>query len=88
MAKAAESKPTHDSAVLRWLGVIVMTLLLIICLAVYFAFPFRANQKRVVGLYLSKAKALVRHDNYDEAVDALNKAAWPIHTTGKYKLND
>lgn len=74
MAEALKKKRTHGLKILRRRGMIFMMLVLIIGMAAYFAFPFRTNQKRIVGLYLSKAKALVRHDEYDKAAEALQKA--------------
>lgn len=75
MAEALRSKPTHDNKTLRRRGVVVMLLVLIIGVAAYFVFSFWPNQKRIGDLYLSKAKTLARHDEYDEAAKALLKAS-------------
>ncbi|MDX6446892.1 MAG: hypothetical protein QOH71_3966 [Blastocatellia bacterium] len=47
--------------------------LLVIAAAAYFVFPSRSNQQRIAGLYLAKAKALMRHDEFAAAADELAK---------------
>lgn len=74
MAEAVQSRRTHDRKVLRRRGLIVMTLVLSIGVSAYFALTL-TNRKRIGSLYLSRAKALVRHDEYDEAAEALQKAS-------------
>ena len=68
------SKRTHDRKILRRRGLIAMTLVLVIGVGVYFFFAWPKNQKRIAELYLARAKALIRHDDYDEAAEALQKA--------------
>lgn len=74
MAEAIKSKRTDDTRVLRRRGLAAMILVLILGGGAYFAFV-RTNQKRIADLYLSRAKALVRHDQFDEAAVALEKAS-------------
>jgi len=50
---------------------------LLIAAAAYFLFSYRsnrANKNQVANLYLTKANALMQHDKFDEAADALDKA--------------
>jgi tetratricopeptide (TPR) repeat protein len=72
--EALRSKRTFDPKILRRRGLFFMSLVLV-GVAAYFAFSFRSNQRRIVGLYLSKAKTLARHDEYDKAAEALQKGS-------------
>jgi tetratricopeptide (TPR) repeat protein len=73
--KKKRAKRTDDVRILRRRGLIIMLLVLVIGVAGYFVFPFRINQKRIGDLYLSKAKVAARHDKYDDAAVALQKAS-------------
>jgi len=75
MAETAQRTRTHAPKILRRRGLVVMTLLLVIGVSAYLIFALPANQKRIAGVYLSRARALVRHDEYDQAAEALQKAS-------------
>src|SRR6266508_5364374 len=67
-----ESRSDSPSRVLY-----VTMAVLLIAAAAYFLFSYRsnrANKNQVANLYLTKANALMQHDKFDEAADALDKA--------------
>jgi tetratricopeptide (TPR) repeat protein len=74
VAEGVKTRRVQETRILQRRGFIFMMLVLAIGVAGYYAFPFRQNQKRLVELYLSRANSLARHDNYDAAADALEKA--------------
>lgn len=49
--------------------------LLVVAAPIYSIYLFRVNQKRVAALYLTRAKAMLRHDEFDAASESLKKAA-------------
>jgi tetratricopeptide (TPR) repeat protein len=75
MAEGVTTKRIQDRKVLRLRGIVFMALLLVISVIVYYGFLSRKNRQRLVELYLSRANSSVKHDNYDEAAEALQKAS-------------